>query len=75
MKNHSYLIDEICPSDKSQKLVRRIIPILIHWAKQGKTNSTYGDLNVLLGYNDGRFSGIGHQLGLVNKVFQLCLKI
>ena len=71
MKDYSYLIDEICPSLKSQELIRKIIPILVNWAKHAKTDGTYGDLNVLLGYSDGRFSGIGYQLGLVSEVFRL----
>ena len=74
MKNYSYLIDEICPNDQSKKLVRKIIPILIGWAKHAKTNNTYGDLNVLLGYKNRRFSGIGYQLGLVNDVFSALSK-
>lgn len=71
MKDYSYLIDEICPSLKSQELIRKIIPILVNWAKHAKTDGTYRDLNVLLGYSDGRFSGIGYQLGLVSEVFRL----
>lgn len=69
MKDYSYIIGEICPSKKSQKLVRKIIPILVHWAKNAITDNTYRDLNILLGYSGGRFSGIGYQLGLVCEIF------
>lgn len=68
MKDYSYIIDEECTGTKSPELVRQIIPILIKWAKLGDKNKTYGDLNLLLGYKNRRFSGIGHQLGLINKV-------
>lgn len=60
---YRYLIDEVCKREPSRRLVRRIIPILIGWAKQGETNHTYDNLIKELGYS--RFSGIGYQLGYV----------
>ncbi|MCG2647837.1 hypothetical protein JJE65_00190 [Alloprevotella tannerae] len=68
MKDYSYIIDEACTGEKTPKLVRQIIPILVGWAKRKETNHTYGDLSRLLGYQDGRC--IGHQLGSVQLVFQ-----
>ena len=68
MKDYSYIIDEACTGEKTPKLVRLIIPILVGWAKRKETNHTYGDLSRLLGYQDGRC--IGHQLGSVQLVFQ-----
>lgn len=69
MKDYSYIIDEECRGRKTPELVRHIIPILISWAKKKETYHTYGELNKLLGYKDGRFSNIGHQLGSVKLVF------
>lgn len=70
MKDYSYIIDEACTIEKTSGLVRKIIPILVGWAKRKETNHTYGDLNRLLGYQDGRYSGIGWQLGSVKLVFK-----
>ncbi len=69
MKNYSYIIDEKCTGEKTPDLVRRIIPILICWAKKKETDHTYGDLNKMLGYKDGRFTQIGHPLGCIENVF------
>lgn len=60
------IIDAIVPTPRSQELVRLIIPILIRWAKSGKTDMTYGDLNMaVVGRRQYR---LGHQLGQVHKV-------
>ena len=67
-ERYGYIIDEIIPQDRSRELARLIIPILIRWAKQGQTNKTYNHLIKELGYNV--FSGIGKQLGKVDKVFK-----
>lgn len=70
-KTYAYLIDEVCsPKNKSNKLVREILPILVKWAKIGCTNKTYGDLNRLIGYKDGKNQSIGHQLGCINNILQ-----
>ena len=65
---YGHIIDDIVPQDKSRELVRKIIPILIRWAKQGLTTRTYDDLTKELGYE--RYSGIGKQLGYVDDVFK-----
>ena len=65
---YSYIIDEVCPRTKSRELVRKIIPILVRWAKQGLTNRTYNDLIQELGYT--KYSGIGKPLGYVKDVFE-----
>ena len=65
------IIDHIVLPQKSKFLVRRMIPILVRWAKGGFTNKTYGDMAHALGYST--FSGIGHQLGYVHLVMKkLC---
>lgn len=60
------IINSVIHTTRSQDLVRQIIPILVEWAKHGKTDKTYGDLIHALGYS--RYSGIGEQLGNVEKV-------
>lgn len=67
-KGYAYIIDDIVPQDKSRGLVKKIIPILIRWAKQGLTNMTYQHLLNELGKST--FSGIGKQLGYVDDVFR-----
>lgn len=65
-ENYSYIIDEICTGKKTPDIVRRMIPILIGWAKGHQTQKTYGDLIKALGYT--RFSGIGDCLGKLQLV-------
>lgn len=60
------IINSVIHTTRSQELVRQIIPILVGWAKHGKTDKTYGDLIHALGYS--RYSGIGDQLGNVENV-------
>jgi hypothetical protein len=67
-KRYGHIIDEVIPQERSRELARLIIPILIRWAKQGQTNKTYNHLIKELGYKI--FSGIGKQLGKVDKVFK-----
>ena len=67
-QNYGHIIDNLVPQEKSRELVRKIIPILIRWAKQGQTSRTYDDLTKELGYS--RFSGIGKQLGYIDDVFK-----
>ena len=62
------IIEDVCQTKKSQDLIRKIIPILIRWAKQGLTKNSYGDLVKELGYT--RFSGIGKQLGYIDDIFK-----
>ena len=66
--DYSYIIDEVCPSEKSVGHVKMMIPILVRWAKQGLSNKTYNDLIKELGL--GIFSGIGRQLGYVSDVIE-----
>lgn len=67
-KDYSYIIDDVCSGSKTPELVRKIIPILVKWAKEGVTTNTYGDLIQKLGRK--KFSGIGHQLGRVDSVLK-----
>ena len=67
-ERYGYIIDEVIPQERSRELARKIIPILIRWAKQGLTNKTYNHLIKELGYMI--FSGIGKQLGNVDEVFK-----
>lgn len=68
MKNNNNLIDEVIHTEKSRVLVKKIIPILIRWAKQERMNITYNDLIKELGYVS--FSGIGKQLDNVHVVME-----
>lgn len=68
MEDYSYIIEEVCTTEKSEQLVRKIIPILVSWAKKKETHHTYKDLNINLGYEDGLYSGIGYPLGRVQDV-------
>ena len=65
---YRYIIDEVCKREPSRRLARRIIPILIEWAKRGETRHTYDNLIKELGYS--RFSGIGDQLGYVATILK-----
>ena len=67
-KGYAYIIDEVVQQEKSRELVKKIIPILIRWAKQGLTNMTYQHLMNELG--KPIFSGIGKQLEYVDDVFR-----
>lgn len=67
-KSCIHLIDEVIPTEKSRELVKKIIPILVRWAKERQTKNTYDELIKELGYE--RFSGIARQLDYVHLVFQ-----
>lgn len=67
--DYSYIITKVCPTEKSEGYVRKIIPILIRWAKQGLSNKTYNDLIKELGLE--RFSAIGKELGYVSDVIKM----
>ena len=43
-----------------------MIPVMIHWAKTGHNEHTYGDLAHAIGKS--KFSGIGHALYFVQQV-------
>ncbi len=66
MSTKKIIIDNIVSTPRSRELVRLIIPILIRWAKSGKTDSTYGDLIHAIGMQ--KFSGIGKLLKKVHYV-------
>ena len=66
--SYAHIIDEVCAQPKSREIVRKSIPILVRWAKQGITTNTYDDLTKELGYV--RYSGIGKQLGYIDDVFK-----
>lgn len=63
MSNYSNLFDEVISTSATREKVKRLIPILVGWAKAGVTNKTYGDLNKLIGYKSGLNSSIGRMLG------------
>lgn len=67
-KDLTHIIDDVVPQTKSRELVKKMIPILVRWAKQGLTSKTYDDLTKELGYQ--KYSGIGFQLGYVDDVFK-----
>ena len=62
------IIDKVVETPRSRKLVRIAIPVLIQWAKLGKTDSTYKHLIHAFGYK--KFSGIGKILGRVDDVLK-----
>ena len=71
---YAYLIDEVCKT-KNNKIgktadnVRKILPVLIGWAKRGFTDKTYSDLSYeALGYKI--YSGIGLPLGCVYSILE-----
>lgn len=66
MSNYSNLFDEVISTSATREKVKRLIPILVGWAKAGVTNKTYGDLNKLIGYKSGLNSSIGHQTSNYN---------
>lgn len=73
-KKYIHLIDNVVQSGKSNELVKKVIPILIRWAKEGQSTMVYDDLIKELGYT--KYSGIGSLLGRVNDVLnQLSEKI
>ncbi len=60
------IIDEVITTKKGREIVRKMIPVMIRWAKNGETERTYRDLFHVLGYE--RFTAIGHQLYNVQAV-------
>ncbi len=67
-KGYGHIIEDVVHSEKSSELVKKIIPILIRWAKQGQTIQIYDNLTKELGYD--RCSGIGKQLGNIDDVLK-----
>lgn len=66
MASTNNIIDNIIKTPRSRELMRIIIPILIKWAKAGKTDATYEQLIHGLGMK--QFSGLGKQLEFVQRV-------
>lgn len=60
------IIDDSISTEATRKNVRLMIPVMIHWAKTGHNEHTYGDLAHAIGKS--KFSGIGHALYFVQQV-------
>ena len=60
------IIDDFVLTEKSRNIVKKMIPILIGWAKRGIKTKSYDNLNKELGYD--KYSGIGKQLGYVDDI-------
>lgn len=66
------LIDNVISTEATRQNVRLMLPILIHWAKSGHNEHTYGDLIHAIGKS--KFSGIGHALYAVQEVMNALSK-
>lgn len=60
------IIDNVISTEATRQNVRLMLPVLIHWAKSGHNEHTYGDLIHSIGKS--KFSGIGHALYAVQEV-------
>lgn len=60
------IIDDAISTEATRKNVRLMIPVMIHWAKTGHNEHTYGDLAHAIGKS--KFLGIGHALYFVQQV-------
>lgn len=60
------IIDDAISTEATRKNVRLMLPVMIHWAKTGHNEHTYGDLAHAIGKS--KFSGIGHALYFVQQV-------
>ena len=60
------IIDDAISTEATRKNVRLMIPVMIHCAKTGHNEHTYGDLAHAIGKS--KFSGIGHALYFVQQV-------
>ena len=60
------IIDDVISTEATRQNVRLMLPVLIHWAKSGHNEHTYGDLIHSIGKS--KFSGIGHALYAVQEV-------
>lgn len=61
------IIDETITTERTRRNVRLMIPVMVHWAKLGQKDHTYGDLIYAIGKTPP-FSGIAHALGAVQDV-------
>jgi len=62
------IIHTVVGTEATRENVRLMLPVLIHWAKTGQDNHTYGDLTHAIGKS--KFSGIGHALYSVQAVLE-----
>lgn len=62
------IIDSVIPPNqqRTRDNVRKMIPVLVHWAKTGRRDHVYGDLIKAIGMT--KFTGIGRSLFSVQKV-------
>lgn len=65
-------IDGIIKAEATRRNVRMMFPVMIHWAKTGQNDHTYGELINCIGMV--RFSGIGHALYSVQSVLDALSK-
>ncbi len=66
------IISEVVKTEKTAELVRKAIPILIHWA-QTKTTGSYKELYNALGYST--FSYIGSVLGYIQDTIDKLVEV
>lgn len=59
-------IDSYISTEATRKLVRAMLPVMIHWAKTGQTDHTYGELAAAIGRP--KYHRLGHQLGCIQNV-------
>ena len=60
------IIDKVIHTEATRKNVRLMLPVLVHWAKTGQNEHTYGDLAHAIGKS--KFTGIGYALYAVQEV-------
>ena len=60
------IIDKVIHTEPTRKNVRLMLPVLVHWAKTGQNEHTYGDLAHAIGKS--KFTGIGYALYAVQEV-------
>lgn len=60
------IIEKTISTEATRRNVRLMIPVMVHWAKTGHNEHSYGDLIHAMGKT--QFSGIGHALYAVQKV-------
>ena len=60
------IIETVVKTEATRKNVKLMIPVLIHWAKNGYKHKTYGELIHAIGMQ--QYTGIGHALYAVQNV-------
>ena len=66
------IIEETISTEATRRNVRLMIPVMVHWAKTGHNEHSYGDLIHAIGKS--HFSGIGHALYAVQEVLNALSK-